>query len=191
MNYKLKPMKLLYITNGINGPGGLERVLSIKASLLAEDYDYEVHILCLNNAHKNLFYTFSPKIKMSSIPVRGNIWQYYKSYKKGLQEKVDTIKPDVISVCDDGLKAFFIPSILKTDAKIIYERHVSKQIETNPNNNPLRNLFIKTKWRIMDKKGNDFDQFVLLTEDSKKEWPRLKNLAVISNPLSFPIAGDV
>ena len=33
-------MTLLYITNGINGPGGLERVLSIKASLLAEEYGY-------------------------------------------------------------------------------------------------------------------------------------------------------
>ncbi len=33
-------MKLLYITNGINGSGGLERVLSIKASYLADELGY-------------------------------------------------------------------------------------------------------------------------------------------------------
>ena len=33
-------MKLLYITNGITGAGGLERVLAVKASLLAEEMDY-------------------------------------------------------------------------------------------------------------------------------------------------------
>lgn len=183
-------MNLLYITNGINGSGGLERVLSIKASHLAEHYDYQVYILCLNNAHKEPFYKFSPKIKMFPISAKGKPWQYYRNYKKGLQNAVDQIKPDIISVCDDGLKAFFIPTILVTNAKIIYERHVSKQIETNPNNSYLRDLINKAKWRIMDKKGNDFDRFVLLTEGSKEEWPRLKNLEVISNPLSFEITGN-
>ena len=37
-------MKLLYITNGINGAGGLERVLAVKASCLAEYFNYEVTI---------------------------------------------------------------------------------------------------------------------------------------------------
>lgn len=54
-------MKILYITNGINGPGGLERVLSIKASYLAEYYKYEVFILSLNGNGNNPFYTFQIK----------------------------------------------------------------------------------------------------------------------------------
>ena len=48
-------MKLLYITNGLNGSGGLERVLSIKASYLAEKAGYEVHILVLNNNDDSFF----------------------------------------------------------------------------------------------------------------------------------------
>tara|TARA_B110000211_G_C14039275_1_gene536022 strand:+ start:1430 stop:1558 length:129 start_codon:yes stop_codon:yes gene_type:complete len=40
-------MKLLYITNGIKGSGGLERVLAIKASYL----DDKVHILTLNDGN--------------------------------------------------------------------------------------------------------------------------------------------
>ena len=37
-------MKLLYITNGINGSGGLERVLSIKASYLVDKLGRLVHL---------------------------------------------------------------------------------------------------------------------------------------------------
>lgn len=105
-------MKLLYITNGINGSGGLERVLSIKASFLAEKYGYEVVILCMNNGHKDPFYTFSDKIKMLSIDVCGNPLHYVRAYTKGIKNIVDAINPDIISVCDDGLKGFFVPKIV-------------------------------------------------------------------------------
>ena len=79
-------MRLLYITNGINGSGGLERVLSVKASYLAEVYNYDVTILCLNDGHEDPFYRFSDKIKMLSIAVAGNPFQYIMTYKKGIQK---------------------------------------------------------------------------------------------------------
>ena len=50
--------KILYITNGINGAGGLERVLAIKTSYLSEKLNYEVHIVSLNETQFNPFYTF-------------------------------------------------------------------------------------------------------------------------------------
>jgi hypothetical protein len=52
-------MKLLYITNGINGAGGLERVLAVKASYLSDQLGYEVHILSLNEPQPKPFYAFS------------------------------------------------------------------------------------------------------------------------------------
>jgi hypothetical protein len=73
-------MKLLYITNGINGAGGLERVLSIKATYLADILGYEVHILVLNHNNKPVFYDFSERIIVHDIPVSGSLYQYrYKS----------------------------------------------------------------------------------------------------------------
>lgn len=178
-------MKLLYITNGINGSGGLERVLSIKASLLAEEFGYEVSILVLNDAHLDPFYDFSPKIRFYSIEVGGRPLRYLLSYKKGIQKLADALRPDVISVCDDGLKAFFIPQFLATGAKIIYERHVSKLIEGASQKGWLNSLLTKSKWKLMDKLGNKFEKFVVLTEGNKKEWQSLRNLKVIPNPLSF------
>lgn len=178
-------MKILYITNGINGPGGLERVLSIKASRLAENYDYTVGILVLNEGHQNPFYEFSPKIRFFSIPAGGNPLAYFKTYKSGIQKTVNHFKPEIISVCDDGLKGFFLPKLIKTPAAWIYERHVSKLIEINSGQSFFQKKVIGLKWKLMEYLGAGFSRFVVLTEGNKKEWPSLKNLAVISNPLSF------
>lgn len=178
-------MKLLYITNGINGAGGLERVLSVKASYLAEHYDYDVHILVLNNMHQNGFYEFSNKIQFHSIDVGGNSYMYFKSYKNGIQSIVDNIQPDVISVCDDGLKGFFLPTLIKAKAKWVYERHVSKLIEAKEGQHFAKKIMIRSKWRLMDILGQKFSKFIVLTNGNKKEWPTLQNIKVISNPLSF------
>lgn len=178
-------MKLLYITNGINGAGGLERVLSIKASYLADHFDYEVTILVLNDQDKDCFYKFSDKIKKVSIQVAGNPIQYMQSYKNGIQRIVKMVDPDIISVCDDGLKGFFIPKILESKRKIIYERHVSKLIEANVNDGFVKRISNKVKWIMMESLAKNFDQFIVLTEGNKHEWKSLKNMKVIPNPLSF------
>ncbi|MGV4415216.1 glycosyltransferase family 4 protein [Chryseobacterium sp. T1] len=171
-------LKLLYITNGINGAGGLERVLSIKASYLADKMGYEVHILVLNDAHFQPFYQFSDKITFHSIDVKGNPLQYFWSYKKGIQQIADEVRVDVISVCDDGLKGFTIPSFLKTTAKVIYERHAS--IEMNKNTGFMGKL----STILMKIQSSKFDQFIVLTPANVKEW-KIKNIVVIPNPLSF------
>jgi glycosyltransferase involved in cell wall biosynthesis len=178
-------MKLLYITNGINGAGGLERVLSVKASYLAEHYNYDVTILSLNNNDSDPFYLFSNKIKFVSINVSGNVLKYSSAYIKGIREQVNSIQPDSICVCDDGLKAFFIPQFLKTNASIIYERHVSKEIEMNENFNFFKKISIKIKWMLMNWLAPYFSSFIVLTNGNVNEWKSLKNTQVIPNPLSF------
>lgn len=171
-------MKLLYITNGINGAGGLERVLSIKASYLAEHYNYEVHILVLNGADQNPFYTFSSKIHFHSIEVGGSALTYFKAYRNGIQKTIDKVQPDIISVCDDGLKGFLVPRIIKTSAKLIYERHASVLLNTNTS---FKGKLIR---KIMNWSLTKFDQFVVLTPSNIKEW-KGNNIIAIPNPLSF------
>lgn len=178
-------MKLLYITNGINGAGGLERVLSIKASYLAEHYGYEVTILSLNNNHLNPFYAFSGKIKMLSIPVKGNPVHYVTSYIKGIKKTVAAVQPDVISVCDDGLKGFFLPALSGKPCPMIYERHASVNLNFNKENttaiSKLKNIFLH---QLMRRQATNFDAFVVLTKGNLKEW-RSDNVKVIPNPISF------
>ncbi len=173
-------MKLLYITNGINGAGGLERVLSIKASYLAEHYNYEVVILSLNNNDDNPFYHFSNKIQFINISVGGNPITYILSYIKGIRNIVNKVKPDVISVCDDGLKAFYIPKILNTKIPIIYERHAS--IALNKNGSVKGNLIAF----LMQSQIKFFSKFIVLTNSNTKEWSG-DNIIAIPNPLSFEL----
>lgn len=177
--------KLLYITNGINGAGGLERVLSIKCSYLADILKYDVTILSLNQSDNNPFYPFSNKIKKVQIPVFGNPIEYILSYKKGIKDTVKAVNPDIILVCDDGLKAFFIPKIIRSKIPIIYERHVSKEIEMNPSFSIFKKWSIRLKWQLMEFLAGSFSKFVVLTNGNLNEWKSLSNLIVLPNPLSF------
>ncbi len=177
-------MKLLYITNGINGSGGLERVLSVKASYLAEKLGYEVHILGLNNSVTDLFYEFSSKIVFHQIEVSGNPIAYLKKYVSGIKKCANHIQPDCVIVCDDGLKGFFTPLFLGKSRPIVYERHVSKNIEMKEDSALFATIASRLKLKLMDVLASNFDTFVVLTHENKREW-KGKNVIVISNPLSF------
>lgn len=178
-------MKLLYITNGITGSGGLERVLSVKASMLAEDFRYEVYIVSLNEKGKDTFFDFSSKIIRHHLEVSGNAYVYLKAYVRGMRRTVEQIQPDIISVCDDGLKGFFLPRLLNTEVPVIYERHVSKLIEGRAAQGFIQNMVTRSKWILMEKMAVDFSKFIVLTEGNKKEWKSLHNIEVIPNPLPF------
>ena len=177
-------MKLLYITNGIHGAAGLERVLSIKASYLADKLGYDVHILTLNSFGESLFYDFSDKIKIHDIIASGNPLHYINQYISGIKKVINAINPDVISVCDDGLKGFFLPKINPISCPIIYERHVSKVIEMGDNPTFFKKIKVELKFKLMNVLAKSFDRFVVLTNDNLNEW-NIKNGIVISNPLSF------
>lgn len=178
-------MTLLYITNGINGSGGLERVLSVKTSELATRFHHNVTIVTLNEFPVEPFYDFSSKVRFESIAVSGNPVRYLRAYLNGLSEVINRISPDVIIICDDGLKAFFLPWLLRSKIPVIYERHVSKLIESRQNQTPMQVITTRAKWKLMGLLAGRFTRFVLLTEGTKKEWKHLKNTVVIPNPLPF------
>lgn len=178
-------MKLLYITNAIDGSGGLERVLAVKTKVLAEDFGYEIHIITLNQKSKTaLFFPFSDTITQHNIEVSGNPFQYFLKYRVGIKKIVSEVKPDIILVCDDGLKAFFLTQILGTKNLIIYERHVSKLIEVSENQGIIKKLIARLKFLFMDVLAKDFTRFIVLSEGNKNEW-KSQNVQVIPNPLPF------
>lgn len=177
-------MRLLYITNGITGVGGLERVLSIKASYMAEHLGYEVDFLTLNESGKKPFYEFNPKINFHSIEVKGNPLLYIRSYLTGIQKHITSINPDRIIVCDDGLKAFFLPLIFRKQ-KFLYERHVSNKIMFQNSSSFVKKISAKFQLFLMNRLSKRFEYFIVLNEGNKKEWKYQDNIKVIGNPISF------
>lgn len=180
----MEKRKLLYITNQICGPGGLERVLSIKASYLAEKLGYEVYILTLNQGSQSLFYEFSPNIKFFDIKVEGNPINYILKYRSGIRRVIKKLEPDIISVCDDGLKGLFVPITIGRFCPMIYERHVSKLILSGAYRSFWEKYVNLFKNKLMDIGGQLYDSFICLTEDNAKEWGN-NNIHIIPNPLSF------
>ncbi|MCK0156849.1 glycosyltransferase family 4 protein [Cellulophaga sp. F20128] len=177
--------KIVYITNGVSGPGGLERVLSIKTSYFADAMQYDVHIIALNNDSSDLFYNFSKAITFHNVKATGNPLSYLKQYRKGIKQALNALQPDVVCVCDDGLKGLLLPYIVGKPFPMVYERHASKNIEIKSDNYSfLNSLKNRLKFRLMDLGAAKYDTFVVLTHGNTKEW-HLKNIQVIPNPLSF------
>lgn len=119
------------------------------------------------------------------MDVKGNPVQYIKSYISGINKIVSEIKPNIISVCDDGLKAFFTPIIIRRKIPIVYERHVSRNVFIGSEKlSPTKAIKIKLLFSLMNYLGAKFTKFIVLTNDNLSEW-NLKNLEVIPNPLTF------
>ena len=171
-------MKILYLVPDINNEGGVARVLSIKANYWIEKYGYEVHIITQNNGHSKLFYHFNEQIQLHDLKLKGNLISFFLDYIKQLNVFVKRINPDIIVVCDNGLKAYTIPFILNTNKKLVLESHNSRFLELKASNFWL---FSKLKYWFRNFGASKFSQFVALSSYSLKEW-NLKNGHVIANP---------
>lgn len=179
-------MKILYITNGIAGSGGLERVLAVKASYLTDKMEYEVHILTLNDGDISPFYDFSNKIKFHDIRVNGYVINYFLRYKRGIKKVLNSIKPAIISVCDDGLKGLLFPILFGKRIPVIYERHASMNLNfiSEKNNSAIQKLKNYCVQILMLLGAEKFNSFVILTNGNKNDWPNV-NCTVIPNPSPF------
>jgi glycosyltransferase involved in cell wall biosynthesis len=175
-------MKILYIVPKINNEGGVARVLWVKANYLIEKFGYEVHILTQNKGNNPLFYSFNDRIILHDMVLKGNLFSFFYQYVKTLKREVQLLLPDLIIVCDNGLKAHTIPFVLKTNIPVIFECHGSKYIEENEQANSI----FTTKFKLAFKEfsANRFTKFVALSKQSLKEW-NLNNGLIIPNPLWF------
>ena len=176
-------MKILYLVNGITGSGGLERVLSIKASLLADHHSCDVMIVSLDEDVREPFFVFSDRIRLRSLKVRHwNPFRHLWAYRSRLQGVVDEFRPDIVCVCDDALKGFLVPMFLRTNASLVYERHSSKKIVLGQRKG-FGYLLAMMQLHLMDLLGRRFDAFVVLSKGGRSEWPF--KTRIIANPISF------
>ncbi|MEC4005412.1 glycosyltransferase family 4 protein [Flavobacterium sp. SUN052] len=177
-------MKILYIVPNINNEGGVARVLAVKSNYLINKLGYQVTILTQNKGNSPLFYEFHKDISLIDISLNGSVVNFLKSYKLQLQNSIQTIKPDVIIICDNGLKAFLLPFILKTKIPVILEIHSSKFVKEENSNALSYNLKQKITTLVKTFGIKKYKNVVVETSGSIDEW-KLKNGIVIPNPLWF------
>tara|TARA_R110000868_G_scaffold98253_1_gene270298 strand:- start:14917 stop:16014 length:1098 start_codon:yes stop_codon:yes gene_type:complete len=183
-------MRLLYIVPSCNTEGGVARVLSVKTNSLIEKWGYEIHILTQNDGNSSPFYDFNSGIIFHDIILKGSVFQFFKDYVNNLKRQIAIIKPDVIVVCDNGLKAFTVPFFLNSNVPLVFECHGSKYIQENKMKAPFFFKGIQFfKYKFKNLGVQKYNRFVALSNESLQEWDVL-NYTIIPNPSWLKVTAD-
>lgn len=199
----LRKYKIVYCTPALYSAGGVERVVSFKASYFAEQLGYDVTIIVTEGKGRACFFPLSDKVKVVNFELGfEDLWKapflhkvlLYLSkqnkYKKRLSVELMRIRPDItISMLRREIN--FLTS-LKDGSKKIGELHVNRANYRNfeaDDSNVLKRFFAKFWMRSLVGKLKGLDQLVVLTDKSKACWPELSNVTVIPDPIPMPIKG--
>ena len=189
--------KIVYCTPALYSAGGVERIVSFKASYFAEQLGYDVTIIVTEGRGRACFFPLSDKVKVVNYelgfedlwkaPFIRKVFLYLTKqhkYKKRLSAELMHIRPDfTISMLRREIN--FLTS-LKDGSKKIGELHVNRanyrNFEAN-DSNMLKQLFAKCWMKSLVGKLKRLDQLVVLTDKSKASWPELPNVTVIPDPI--------
>ena len=194
-----KKYKIVFCTPALYSAGGVERVVSLKASYFAEVFGYEVTIIVTEGQGRACFFPLSDKVRVINLQLGfEDLWRvsfikkgflYLKKqrqYKKLLTIELMRLRPDItISVLRREIN--FINSIPDGSRKI-GELHVNRsnyRTFSFPESNFIKRFF--ARYWINDLIGHlkQLDRMVVLTETARNDWPELSNVAHIPDPLPF------
>ena len=195
----LQHFKVVYCTPALYMAGGVERVLTLKANYFAEHFGYDITIILTEGKDKPLFYPLSDKVKVINLDIGfEELWTcsflkkvliYLKKqhrFRKALTQELMRLRPDItISLLRREIN--FITSI-KDGSKKIGELHVNRANYRNfesAESNVIKNLFSKFWMKNLVQHLRRLDGFVTLTKEDLLQWPELKNVVVIPDPLAF------
>ena len=197
MNSKL--YKIVFCTPALYSTGGVERVVSFKASYFAEQLGYDVAIIVTEGRGRDCFFPLSDKVKVINFELGfEELWKAsfvkkvylyltkQRQYKRLLKAELMRIRPDVtISMLRREIN--FLTDI-PDGSKKIGELHVNRanyrNFEAN-NSNGLKRLFARFWMKSLLRKLKRLDQLVVLTDKSKAAWPELSNVMVIPDPITI------
>ena len=193
------PLKIVYITPAIYSAGGVERVVTLKASYFAEQYGYDVTIIVTEGKGRDSFFPLSDKVKVVNLAINfEELWTcsfirkvfiYLKKqhlYKQLLSQKLLRIRPD-ITISTLRREINFLNDI-PDGSKKIGELHVNRANYRNfktEKSNYLKDLFAKLWANNLVGHLKKLDKLVVLTKEDCLAWPELKNICVIPDPLPF------
>lgn len=190
-------MKIVYCTDSICYPGGIQTVTITKANALSKIEGNEVWIIVtdnkrepIENIEKNVhlidldinYYEDDYKSKWHILK---GIFIKRKQHKNKLRNILNDIGPDII-VSTGTSEKFFLPNIkINSNPQFIREIHFTR----NYRSLNARNLFEKISAKIGDfidykLSINRYNSIVVLTEQDKNEnWENNKKIIAIPNPI--------
>ena len=193
--------KICYCAPALYSAGGVERVVSFKASYFAEVYNYDVTIIVTEGKGRECFFPLSDKVKVVNLNLGfEELWKaslikkvflyltkQFK-YRRMLKSELMCIRPDItISVLRREIN--FINSIPDGSHKI-GELHVNRSNYrnfTSRDNNFVKRFFARFWMNDLLRHLKKLDRMVVLTEDAKQDWPELFNVQLIPDPIPFKV----
>ena len=198
-------MKIVYCLPQLFNPGGIERIVTIKANHLAEKFGWDVTIIVAAQNGKKLFYELSDKIKlidlglpyfdMLDMPLLQRLLFKYKlnqKHKQKLRDALFQIKPD-ITISTFTFESSFLPNI-KDGSKKILEFHFCRGHKRLMASSfgfagLLKLSYLYSCWQEENVIIPKYDKFVVLTNEDKQKW-LAKNPKVTYIPNILPFEGD-
>ncbi len=178
-------MRILYFIDRLDTPGGMERVLSLKANYLSNK-KYEIGIVVTNSEKSTPFFELNDSVKIYFLNLQNN---NKKNHYNNVEKVIFNYDPDLcISLM--GNEVYFLHEINHRSKKIV-EFHNSKQsyiIQVEED----KYSFLKKFYRrilLIKMKNNlkKYDKFIHLTNEDKNDWGNLNNSIVIQNPITFEV----
>lgn len=195
-------MKIAYLTPSLCWAGGLERVITLKANYLSEQYNYDVYIILTDGKNKKPYFSLSSNINIINLDVNFDdlygipLWRriilyFWKQhiFKRRLTACLKKTHPD-ITVSTLRREINFINSIRDGSIKI-GEIHVNRMNyrDFSQENIPI---FLKIPlgklWMTqLISNIRKLDKFVVLTNEDKLYWSEIDSnkILTIHNPTSF------
>lgn len=196
-----RPYKIVFCTPALYSAGGVERVVSYKASYFAEQLGYDVTIIVTEGKGRDCYFPLSDKVKVINFELGFEVlWQAsfakkiilyltkQRQYKKLLKRELMCIRPD-FTITTLRREINFLSDI-PDGSKKIGELHVDRanyrNFATNKQN-PIKQVFSRWWSNSLLDHIRRLDKMVLLTDSAMYDWPELDNKIKISDPLPFLI----
>lgn len=176
-------MILAYCIHSLHSSGGMERVLSMKASYLADLPLYEVHIITACLKGRKPFFPLSDKVILHDLGVSDHCAG--KKYKKRLEDYLKQIKADIcVSLCGGEVH---ILKDLKDGSHKVAEFHFSHdKYYLKYGRTALGRWYAGLRTRKLERSISKLDAMVVLTEEDSIAWYGvLYKVFQIYNPLTF------
>lgn len=191
-------MKIVYCTDTICYPGGIQIVTITKANALADIEGNEVWIVVTDNK-KPVIANVSNKVHVIDLSInyyeddwKGLFYQVRGMIVKGrlhknrLQTFLNSISPDIV-ISTGTSEKYFLPSLnINSNPTFIREMHFEKYYRRR-NAKSLFSMFSARMSELYDYcwKIKKYDKIVVLThEDHDANWKGWKNMVVIPNPIT-------
>jgi len=172
--------KILILVDQLNGHGGIEKLVAIKANYWVDVFQYEVTIVSTEQQQKPLIYKLSDKVKFIDLSIN---YQREKSYFSAsnvvkflkniflIQKYILQHQPDFIVVASHIPITYFLPFLLKR-SKTIKEFH----------NTRFNRRVVSFKTKALNYIESKYDYLVVLSQEEVGFYP-YNNTVVIANPI--------